>query len=80
MQFHLNQDGSERRLITKREQTLLGNASRLMFGISRHTSGDMHVAILEGARSLEKFLAEAEEDSTAEAPEVASVAAVTTPE
>ena len=75
MQFHLNQDGTERRLITKREQSLLGNASRLMFGISRHVAGEMHTKILDGARSLEMFLAESEEDSTAEAPEAASTAA-----
>ena len=57
MQFIVSaQDGSEKRVIGKREAERLRGASRLMVTISRHVEEDLSRQLVVGAVGIEAFL------------------------
>jgi len=56
MQFIVNADGTERRVIGKRESARLKDAARLMTTISRHVEHPLRDRLLDGADGIEAFL------------------------
>ena len=70
MQFIVNADGTEKRVIGTRESARLKDASRLMVTISRHVEEDLSRQLVVGAVGIEAFLASGsvEDDSAEDAP------------